>query len=393
MDRKKLEEIGAILDGQVEKGEIVGGSVMIIKDGRELYKHFSGLADRERGIPVAEDTIFRIYSMTKPITAAALMILYDRGAFELDDKLSKYIPAFKDPMVLTEKGLVPAESEITVRQALDMTSGLCYPDMSYPAGIKMSEVYDEIARESDNGARVGTLELIERAARSPLAFQPGERWLYGLGADVAGALIEVLSGMSFRDFLKKELLDPLGMSDTDFYVPKEKLGRFSEMYIWNEETQKLEPLTWQHLGLRGFFKELPAFESGGAGLVSTLGDYKNFAAMMMNGGVFGCRRIISERAVKIMTENNLTERQAVSFDWDQCKGCGYSWLNRQLIDLDAVGGAGALGEYGWDGWLGTYYSNDPVNKITFLYMIQRAGGFGSWPWRNMKSILYSAMRE
>lgn len=393
MNYKKLDEIGEILDNQVANGDVTGGSVLVIKDGEEIYRHNSGLADRERNIPVADDTIFRIYSMSKPVTAAALMILYDRGAFALDDKLCKYIKAFEDPQVLTEDGIVPAKSDITVRQALDMTSGLCYPDMSYPAGIKMCEVYDEIARESDNGARIGTVELIERAAKSPLAFQPGERWMYGIGADVAGALIEVISGMSFRDFLKKELLQPLGMHDTDFFVPEEKLHRFSEMYLWNDEKKELEVLPWQHLGLRGFFKEHPAFESGGAGLVSTVDDYKNFAAMMMNGGVFNGKRIISEQAVKIMTENNLTDEQLVSLDWDQCAGCGYSWLNRVLIDREKGGGVGNLGEYGWDGWLGTYYSNDPKDKVTLLYMIQRAGGFGSWPSRKMKEIIYSAIAE
>jgi CubicO group peptidase (beta-lactamase class C family) len=255
----------------------------------------------------------------------------------------------------------------------------------------MNEIYEKINEETRAGKRIGTLELIERAAQSPLAFQPGERWLYGIGADVAGALVEVISGMSYREFLKKELLEPLGMVDTDFYVPKEKMGRFSEMYIWNEETNSLETIPWQHLGLQGFFKERPAFESGGAGLVSTIDDYKNFAEMMMNGGVFRGKRILSEEAVKIMSTDNLTAEQKTTFDWDQCKGCGYSCLNRVLIDKEAVDNIGNLGDYGWDGWLGTYYSNDPKDKVTLLYMIQRAGGFGSYPSKDMKKIIYDAI--
>jgi CubicO group peptidase (beta-lactamase class C family) len=391
INQTKLNEIGKILDGQVERGDVTGGSVLIYKDGKELYRHNSGLADRERKIPVENDTIFRIYSMTKPITAAALMILYDRGLFELDDKLCKYIKAFENPTVMTKDGIAPAKNDITVRQTIDMTSGLCYPDMSYPAGIEMSKIYDEIAAESDRGARVGTIELIERAAKSPLAFEPGERWLYGIGADVAGALVQTLSGVSFRDFLKKEIFEPLEMTDTDFFVPQDKLDRFSQMYIWDDEKNRLEILPWQHLGLRGFFKEPPAFESGGAGLVSTADDYMRFAQMLQNGGTWNGKRILSEKAVGLMSKNNLTDSQLQSFDWDQCAGCGYSVLNRVLTNPEKCGGVGNVGEYGWDGWLGTYYCNDPKDKITLIYMIQRAGGFGSYPSRQMKEILYSAI--
>jgi CubicO group peptidase (beta-lactamase class C family) len=163
------------------------------------------------------------------------------------------------------------------------------------------------------------------------------------------------------------------------------------MYIFNEESGKLEVLPWQHLGLRGFFKEPPAFESGGAGLVSTIDDYSRFAQMMLNGGTFNGKRILSEESVRIMTENNLTDSQRTTFNWDQCLGCGYSCLNRVLTNPEQCEGVGNIGEYGWDGWLGTYYSNDPVSGLTLLYMIQRAGGFGSWPSREMKKIAYSAI--
>ena len=197
--------------------------------------------------------------------------------------------------------------------------------------------------------------------------------------------------MSYREYLKKEIFEPLGMVDTDFYVPQEKMDRFSEMYIYNEESKQLETIPWQHLGLRGFFKELPAFESGGAGLVSTIDDYKKFADMMMNRGVYGGKRILSEEAVDLITHNNLTPSQAETFNWDQCRGCGYSILNRCVIDLEAAG-AGNLGDYGWDGWLGSYYSNDPTDKVTLIYMIQRAGGFGSWPCLKMKELIYKAIK-
>ncbi|WP_124100285.1 serine hydrolase domain-containing protein [Ruminococcus sp. Marseille-P6503] len=393
MNVKKLDEIGGVLDGQVERGDVAGGSVLVLRDGKEIYRHNSGMADIARNIPVEDDTIFRIYSMTKPVTAAALMILHDRGMFDFEDSLSKYLPFFKDITVLDEDGkIVPAKREITIGEVVNMTSGLVYPDMAYPAGIKMEEVYHKYYEESEAGARISTRELMERAAKSPLAFQPGEKWLYGIGADVAGLLIEELSGMSFREFLKKELFEPLGMPDTDFYVPKEKLGRFSEMYLWNDNENRLEGIPWQHLGLRGFFKEPPAFESGGAGLVSTADDYAKFASMLIHGGVSDGRRILSENAVKIMSTDSLTPRQRKTCDWDQCRGCGYSCLNRVLTDPSECEGVGNVGEYGWDGWLGTYYSNDPIDKITLIYMIQRCGGFGSYPSRQMKKIIYEALK-
>lgn len=393
MNVKKLEEVGGILDGQVERGDVFGGSVLVLQDGKEIYRHNSGMADIARNIPVEDDTIFRIYSMTKPITAAALMILHDRGMFDFEDSIAKYLPFFKHMTVLAEDGkIVPAKREITVREVVNMTSGLVYPDMSYPAGIKMEEVYHKYYEECEAGARISTRELMERAARSPLAFQPGEKWLYGIGADVAGLLIEELSGMSYREFLKKELFEPLGMNDTDFYVPKEKLGRFSEMYLWNDSENRLEVIPWQHLGLRGFFKEPPAFESGGAGLVSTADDYAKFASMLIHGGVHNGTRLLSENAVKIMSTDYLTPVQRKTCDWDQCRGCGYSCLNRVLTDPSECEGVGNIGEYGWDGWLGTYYCNDPVDKITLIYMIQRCGGFGSYPSRQMKKIIYEALK-
>lgn len=394
MNLKKLEGVGKILDGQIERGEVCGGSVLILQNGKEIYRHNSGIADIARNYPVENDTIFRVYSMTKPITAAALMILYDRGMFSFDDSICKYLPFFKDMKVLTEDGkTVPANREITVREVVNMTSGLVYPDMSYPAGIEMEKIYHQYYEECWAGAKITARELMERAAKAPLAFQPGEKWCYGIGADVAAVLIEELSGMTFREFLKKELFEPLGMADTDFYVPKEKLDRFSEMYIWNEEKECLEVIPWQHLGLTGFFKEPPAFESGGAGLVSTADDYAKFASMLMNGGEYGGRKYLSEEAIKIMSTDHLTAEQHSTFDWDQCKGCGYSCLNRMLIAPEDIGGFGNIGTYGWDGWLGTYYSNDPVDKITLIYMIQRCGGFGSYPSRPMNKIIYEALAE
>ncbi len=390
MNFDKLQKTGEILDQQVAEGQVTGGAVLVLKDGEEIYRHHVGLADQERQIPIANDTIYRIYSMSKPITAAAVMLLYDQGKLDLYDHVSWYLKGFENPQVYTEEGYVPAKREIKIRDLLDMTAGLCYPGEGR-VERKMAEIYDAVGRESEQGAVICTRELMERAAGAPLAFHPGERWMYGISTDVAGALIEAVSGMRFSEFLKKELFDPLEMADTGFFVPKEKQERLSQIYIWSQERKRLEILNWQHLGLRGFFKEPPAFESGGGGMVSTIDDYAHFAAMMMHRGIWKGHRLLSENAIQYMTTNHLDATQIQSYNWENFAGYGYGCFNRVMIDKNLAGGVGNLGEYGWDGWAGTYYSNDPVDKITLLYMVQRVDGVGIRPIRLMKQRIYAAL--
>lgn len=391
MNINRLQQAGSVLDRLTSEGAVVGGSMMILKDCKEIYRHHVGYADREREYKACDDAIYRIYSMSKPITAAAIMILYDRGLFDLDDELAQYLPAFKNMRVVNESGEYAAESPILIRHVLDMTSGICYPDGMTRAEQAMTVALKEIYARADAGEHIGTIDFVNRIAQEPLCFQPGRGWNYGFNADIAGALCEVLSKMSYRDFLMKEIFEPLHMKDTDFYVPIEKQDRMSQFYMWDEASQSLTIPDWMHLGLRGFFKTAPDFESGGAGLVSTLDDYKNFAIMMMNRGVFEGRRILSEKAIDYITSNHLNDEQKRFYNWEQCKGYGYGCLNRVLIDEDAAG-AGNVGEFGWDGWLGTNYANDPKDGITIILMIQRVGGFGATPLVEIKKIIYDAIQ-
>lgn len=388
MNLVKLEQISDMLRSQVESGQVKGCSAYVLKHGRPIYRANAGMADEARGIEWKNDTIVRLYSMTKPITAAAAMILLDRGQLDLSDKVSWFIPGFKNQTVMNDDGSTePVQNEVCVKDLLDMTSGLCYPDRSFAAGSVMQDLYDKIADEAAKGKPTDTLGYANLIGQQPLAFQPGDRWMYGTSADVLGAVIEVVSGKKFGDFLREELFEPLGMKDTDFWVPEEKLCRFAENY--EEKDGRLVPCMWQHLGLTYLCRKPPEFQSGGAGLCSTMDDYAAFAEMLLNEGVYNGRRVLSRNAVKYLTSNQLTPEQLRTFDWDQHKGCGYG----NLMHIAPESGAGISthpGEYGWDGWLGCFFANDPRDGYTFLYFIQRCGGLGGRPFRMIKQIVYGA---
>lgn len=385
MNMVKLERITDMLKGQVKDG-IKGCAACVLKDGHPIYKSWQGMADEARNIPWTEDTIVRLYSMTKPITAAAAMILLDRGQLDLNDKVSWFIPGFKEQKVWTENGLVPVNNEVSIKHLLNMTSGLCYPDDWFPAGKEMSKLYAKLDEEYKAGNPSDTLTYANLIGQQPLAFQPGEKWLYGTSADVLGAVIEVVSGKKLSDFLREELFEPLGMVDTDFYVPEEKLCRFAENYQW--EDGKLIPCTWQHLGLTYLCRKKPEFESGGAGLCSTMNDYAAFATMLMNGGEYRGRRILSRNAVKFLTTAQLTNAQDSLIDWESMEG--YSYGNLMRISKQAYGISTRKGEYGWDGWLGCFFCNDPESGYTFMYFVQVCGGLGPRPIRLIKQIVYGA---
>ena len=388
MNPIKLEGITDMLKRQVENGDVKGCSAYVLKNGRPIYRANAGMADEARGIEWADDTIVRLYSMSKPITAAAMMILIDRGMVDIYDKVSWYLPGFREQRVLTENGLEPVKNEISIKNIMDMTSGLTYPDTSTPSGSIMQKLYDRMAEDVANGKPWDTMTLANEIGRQPLAFQPNERWMYGTSADIVGAVIEAVTGTKFGDFLRTEIFEPLGMNDTDFYCPEEKLNRFSEMY--EPKDGGLIPANWQHLGLTYFNRKKPEFESGGAGLCSTMDDYAAFAEMLLNGGEYNGRRILSKNAVNYLTMPQLTEAQRPSFDWEQHVGRSYGNLMFVCTEPSLSGPSSHIGEYGWDGWLGCYFVNDPVGGYTFLYFIQRCGGLGIRPVRIIKQIVYGA---
>jgi len=371
-----------------------GAAVCVIHRGKEVYRKEYGYADKERNIPMASDSIFRCYSMTKPVTAVAVMTLVEKGMLCLTDPASMYLPGFCGQQVLTVKGLVPAQREVTIQDLLDMTSGVAYPDIAYPAGQVMQDMIDEYYQKLyEEGTPTSTYDLANLIGRQPLKFQPGEGWCYGFGADVLGAVVEVVSGKTYGEYLKEVIFDPLGMVDTDFYVPEEKQNRLCQYYQYMPGTQKLEPCTWQHLGLAFRHLKKTVFESGGAGLVSTIDDYSKFALMMLGKGTYQGVRILGRKTVECMVRNHLSEKQMADMDWEEQQGYGYGNFMRVMTDVGAAKQLGSEGEFGWDGWLGSYVSIDPKEELIILFVVQKCEGSGYRSLQTIRNIIYSSLEE
>ena len=383
------ESMDRILKGEVERGWVKGASALVLHKGKELYCGAFGMADAEAGIPMGRDTIIRLYSMTKPVTAVAAMILVQRGEMDLWDPVSKFLPCFAGQKVWSDgQGEIPADREPVIFDLLNMTSGIPYPDASTQPGRRMEQVVSELVARRERGERVDTQAYMKGIASVPLYYQPGGPWMYGFSADVLGGVIEAVSGKTLGRFLKEEIFEPLDMPDTGFFVPAAKLGRFARHYepSWDGG---LIPHVGSHLG--EYYGEDVAFESGGAGLVSTLDDYGHFASMMINGGIYRGNRILGSRTVDFMTKNRLTDSQYQTFDWT--RGYGYGCLMRVLMDQGAAATNGSLGEFGWDGWTGNYVTMAPGEELVILYFIQRCGAGFTSAARKIRMATYGALED
>lgn len=385
------ETMDKLLQREITEGRVKGASALVLHKGWEIYCGSFGYADAEKGIPMRRDTIIRLYSMTKPVTAAAVMILAERGELDVWDPVSKYLPCFRKQKVWDEqRGEVSAQRDITLYDLLNMTSGITYPDEATEPGRRMGAVVEGFVARRSAGERVDTQEYMRGIASVPLVFQPGDRWMYGFSADVLGGVVEAVSGRRFGTFLREEIFEPLAMPDTGFFVPKEKLGRFAQSYEPMEDG-RLIPHTGSHLG--EYYGEDVAFESGGAGLVSTLDDYSHFASMLAHKGIYGGKRILGRKTVEFMTQNRLTDYQRRDMNWDSTRGYGYGCLMRILTDQGEAGTNASLGEFGWDGWTGNYVTMDPAEDLVLLYFIQRCGAGMTPAVRKLRMATYAALEE
>lgn len=389
MNQERLARIDGLLQEAVDKGQVAGVSAMVIKDGQEQYYGQAGLADKEAGAPMQRDTIFRMFSMSKPITAAAAMILVERGVIDLLDPVEKYLPGFGNPKYHTASGTVQSDISITLKDLLGMTSGLPYGGAEGCAEKEMQALWDRVAKDQAAGNELGTVDFANQMGALPLAFRPGDRWQYGVSADVMGAVIEVASGRKFGDFLREEIFEPLGMKDTGFYVPAEKQHRFAAAYRLRDEGL----VRWNdaHLCILPKYHKEPEFQSGGAGLVSTIDDYARFAMMLANEGELDGVRILSKRTVRYMTGNQLMPQQVDTILWDSLRGHGYGNFMRVVLQESAAPSIAVNGEFGWDGWLGTYFCVDPEDKMVLLFMIQRLDAGTTDYTRRFRSIAYAAL--
>ena len=353
----------------VSSGQIAGCAVRIMRNDEVCLEDSFGYADIEKKIPMSsENTIFAIASMSKVITVAGIMRLYEQGLFQLWDPVSEYLPGFKKLTVAKEKPdgsyeLEDAKGEITMRQLFTMTSGVPYPWEDSAAG--RIRIEKEKEWEKSGKPVPGNVEYANLVGQLPLAFEPGEKWMYGFSIDVLGAVIEVLTGKALGEYLKETIFDPLGMKDTGFFVPAEKQDRVATLYHIQEG---LKPEA------REFPDSKPAFESGGGGLFSTVRDYSRFAQMLLHGGTLDGVRILGRKTVDLISMDHLTPEQRKSDNWATQRGYGYGLGVRVMTNPELADINGSVGEWGWDGAFGNWFCVDPKENLTCVYLTTNLPG-------------------
>ncbi|MBN2272398.1 MAG: beta-lactamase family protein [Sedimentisphaerales bacterium] len=390
LSEEGLARITALMQENVEKQRVAGAVAAVARHGKLAYLQCVGKADIEAGRDMQPDTIFRIASMSKPITSVAVLILYDQGKIKLDDPVSKYIPEFKNPMVLLPGQKIDqaakAKREITIKDLLTHTSGLTYQwdahlgPLYREAGITHGVI-------SDDGILA---EKMKRLARIPLLHEPGEAWTYGLSVDVLGRVIEVASGRSLKQFLDEQVFGPLKMNDSCFFVPDEKLGRLAVAYAPLPGTG-LKRLDSEVVTEGPFsycadhpYKGPKTYYSGGGGLCSTVGDYLRFCQMLLNGGQLDGVRILKESTVAMMTTDQVGQlKQGEGF------GLGVSVVRNS----DEAGGLDCVGAFGWGGFWYTIFFVDPANDLIAICMSQIHPDGEATLNKKFKSLVYESLAK
>lgn len=390
MNQQKLSRVQDLLWEMTKTGFVSGVNCMVWQGGQEQCYYEAGMRDLEAGLPMTRDTIFRLYSMTKPVTATATMMLLEEGRLDLYDPVCDYLPGFLDTKVMTDGILKPANRPVNIQDLLNMTSGLTYPGEGCFTEIRTALLMDEVIDKLSSPQALHTGEIMNRLGEIPLAFHPGEKWQYGMSADVLGAVIEVVSGMRFGEFLRQRIFEPLNMNDTDFYVPSRKQLRLSKAY--QNRGQGLTEFRFPHLGIANDMKQSPAFESGGAGLVSTIDDYSRFAQMLLHKGSLGNVSLLSPQTVDFMTHAHLAPAlDPYVWQWESLSGCSYANLMRIMKDPGAAISISSTGEFGWDGWMGTYIAIDPAHEMILLLMQQKADTGTTAYTRRIRNVVFSSL--
>lgn len=357
---ERLDRIRRVLRDHVDHERIAGVVALLARRGKVAFFESYGERDLERAEPMTDDTIFRIASMSKPITSVAVLMLYEQGHFLLDDPVSLHLPELGALEVAVEQDAaadletVPAQREMTIQDLLRHTSGLTY-------GFFSDSRVDQLYLEQGVLSRDATIaETVSKVAALPLKHQPGSTWEYSISVDVLGRLVEVVSGLPFDRFLEEQIFTPLGMDDTGFHVPKSALPRVAVNYQWKDE--QLVPAEVNPVES---FEVPTTYFSGGGGLVSTAADYYRFCQMLLNGGELGGRRLLGRKTVEWMTSDHLGE---IEFAQRPGYGFGLGFAIRTDVGLAVV--PGSLGEFNWGGAYGTSFWIDPAEDFIGIFMIQ-----------------------
>ncbi len=396
---ERLNRVSEISKNYVAEGKVPGIVTMIARKGKLIYFEAYGNRGVDSKVKIKKNDLFRIYSMTKPVTAIAAMQLYEKGKFQLNDPITKYLPELNNLKRYNSKGeLIDVKTEITMQQLLTHTAGFTYGWGGGPVDKKYEEVK---LWESD-----GSKEFIDKVSSLPLLFEPGTKWHYSIAVDITGVIIERLSGKTFSEYLSDNIFAPLGMKDTFFEVPNNKLNRFLPNHYYNKTSNSLGTINEDNTKIgAGSNYEKVKFYSGGGGLVSTAMDFMIFSECVRNGGLYNGKRIIGPKTIKFMTKNHLSgslsgkggSGESPSWDttsMDQAESNGFGFGLGFGLVTDSVKRSiiGSDGEYSWGGAAGTIFWIDPVEEISVISMIQLMNS--PWPLREeLKVATYQSLVE
>ncbi len=394
VSEERLKRIDLLIQQYIDSGWINGATALIARNGKIVYHKGLGYDDVSSKKPLRKDAIMRIASQTKAITSVAVMILYEEGKFLLDDAISKYIPEFKNPVVLnsfnesdTTYTTFPAKSEITIRQLLTHTSGIHYAQIGNKA---FNAIYAKAGIVAGIGVgRIKLADIMKKLGPLPLAHQPGEKFTYGLNTDLLGYLVEVVSGMSLDQFLKKRIFDPLGMKDTYFYLPAEKQNRLATLYTEDDSKHiKKAPETMDINGT--FYSDYPkmngTYFSGGGGLSSTAYDYAIFMQMLLNNGVYNGKRILSRNTIRMMTTNQIGD---LTLGHGDAFGLGFEIVTEKGSAFSPR----PEGSYSWGGMFSSSYWIDPKEKMVAQFFLQLYPNSHGDIHEKFKILAYQALND
>ncbi|MBB19434.1 MAG: serine hydrolase [Rickettsiales bacterium] len=383
MSEARLERIEPAMQAFVDEQKLAGTLTLVARKGKVVHLEGVGFRDREAKTPMTEDTIFRIYSMTKPITAVAALTLWEQGQFQMDDPVSKYLPELANLKVFAGMDgenmvLEDTNKVMTIKQLFTHSAGFSYGFSQSP----VDKLYQQSALFSGETKRE---DLLKEVAKLPLNHQPGTKWNYSIGTDIIGVLVERLSGQTLGEYFEQHIFKPLKMSDTGFYVPKSKQDRLAQIYVINQQGQTV-PMENEPLG---DYLSAPEIESGGGGLVSTIEDYYTFTQMLLNGGEYKGERILGRKTVEYMRTNHLPA-DLIPFE-PSSTGEGYGLAMSVTVDEQGANTMGSKGDYGWAGAASTYFRIDPEEQMIVIAMTQlMPSSFFSYN-KDFKNMAYQAL--
>lgn len=384
-----FDDLSELLKQFVKNGP-AGCGCAIAKDGKTLYQGYFGYADLEEKRPIAEDTVYRLMSMTKVIICTAALMLYERGKFLLNEPLHEYFPEYRDTQVFVEEpggsiSIRKAKSPMLIKHAFTMSVGMPYAFGNSPTVLEMKKVTEELKRKY---GKYDIVTEVKAMGSVPVAFDPGTHWLYGYGHDIVAGLIQVVSGKTVGQFLKDEIFEPLGMKNTGYRYRDGIEARMASFYRKDDSGKMIKCPAM----LDEFHEPDALYEAGGAGLYSTVNDYIRFSQMLANGGSLDGESIIGRKTIDLMRANQLNETQLKDYTYSYLAGYGYGLGVRTMMSTAEGNSNGSVGEFGWTGYPGTYVSIDPSEAFSVVYMHQMDPNMEEYHHHRIRAAAYGCLK-